>query len=115
MNAVNDQAAMTAGLVRRIASLERAVSRPPLSGGSDGYSFIQETTPTATAEGQTWLNTSDGLSYVWFDSFWVQVAPGGSITEPASDMITAHLLDPTPHPVYDDMASLTLIFENQIV
>lgn len=28
--------------------------------------------------------------------------------------ITAHLTDTTPHPVYDDMTSLTLNFENAL-
>lgn len=29
--------------------------------------------------------------------------------------VTAHIADTTPHPVYDDMASMTLIFENGLV
>ena len=32
--------------------------------------------------------------------------------EPA---LAAHLIDPTPHPVYDEMPSLTLIFENGLI
>jgi hypothetical protein len=29
--------------------------------------------------------------------------------------IASHVADPTPHPVYDDIPSLTLLFENGIV
>lgn len=42
-----------------------------------GFTFTQEATPTATFAGQTWYDTSTGLSYVWFDSYWVQTSPGG--------------------------------------
>jgi hypothetical protein len=52
---------------------------PGTGGGSDGFTFIQDTVPTATAVGQTWWNTATGLSYVWFDSFWVQFAPGDGL------------------------------------
>lgn len=29
--------------------------------------------------------------------------------------INAHIADPTPHPSYDDLPSLTLLFENGII
>lgn len=49
-------------------------------GGSDGFSFTQDTAPTATALGQTWYNTSNGASLVWIidgdSEQWVQFAPG---------------------------------------
>lgn len=35
--------------------------------------------------------------------------------DPAMDAIEAHLIDPTPHPVYDDMLDLTLLFENGLI
>jgi hypothetical protein len=49
------------------------------SGGPDtlGFTFVQDTVPTTTRVGDTWFNTATGLSYVWFDSRWVQFAPGG--------------------------------------
>lgn len=31
------------------------------------------------------------------------------------DLVIAHLIDPTPHPVYDDMPSIVLIFENHLL
>jgi hypothetical protein len=49
--------------------------------GSDGYTFVQATVPTATSDGQTWFNTETGDSFVWIidadTSQWVQTAPGG--------------------------------------
>ena len=51
-------------------------------GGSDGYTFVQDTLPVATADGQTWFNTATGKSYVWYEDSdsgqWVQDGPGGS-------------------------------------
>lgn len=39
----------------------------------------------------------------------------GAVDHEARDMIALHLVDPTPHPPYDDMPSLTLIFENGLI
>lgn len=38
-------------------------------------------------------------------------------TGPAGDAaaITTHITDPTPHPTYDDLPSLALIFENGLI
>jgi len=33
----------------------------------------------------------------------------------AEPLLAEHLADPTPHPVYDDMQSLTLIYENGLI
>jgi hypothetical protein len=55
-------------------------------GGSDGYSFVADTPPTATTVGQTWFNSATGISYVWFDNRWVMFAPGsggGATSVPA--------------------------------
>lgn len=38
-------------------------------------------------------------------------AHGGSVETD----LAAHIIDPTPHPAYDDMADLTLIYENGLV
>lgn len=49
-------------------------------GGSDGFTFIQDTVPTATAAGQTWFDTSTSTAFVWVvdadSAQWVQYAPG---------------------------------------
>lgn len=49
-------------------------------GGSDGYTFMQDTVPVATEDGQTWFDTSTGDSFVWYEDGdsgqWVQSAPG---------------------------------------
>jgi hypothetical protein len=31
------------------------------------------------------------------------------------DALITHVIDPEPHPAYDDMPSLTLLFENRLV
>lgn len=33
----------------------------------------------------------------------------------AMDAISLHLIDETPHPVYDDMPNLVLIFDNHLI
>lgn len=45
-------------------------------------------------------------------------AIGGNDGVPASyvdDAMTAHIIDPTPHPAYDDLPSLRLLFENGLI
>lgn len=39
----------------------------------------------------------------------------GAVDHEARDAIAVHLIDPTPHPVYDDMPDLTLLFENGLI
>jgi len=58
-------------------------------GGSDGYSFKQDTKPNGTITGQTWYNTATGQSFVWFDGFWVETAPGAINTPPEAQPIQA--------------------------
>lgn len=41
--------------------------------------------------------------------------PKGDDGESDSGLMALHILDPTPHPPYDDMPSLTLIFENGLI
>lgn len=41
--------------------------------------------------------------------------PPGADGESDSGLMALHILDPTPHPPYDDQPSLTLIFENGLV
>ena len=50
------------------------------NGGVDtrGFTFAQDTVPTATRVGDTWFDTGSGRSFVWFDSRWVMFAPGES-------------------------------------
>jgi hypothetical protein len=38
-----------------------------------------------------------------------------AIQELIDDTVAAHVADPTPHPAYDDLPSLTLIFNNGLV
>lgn len=43
------------------------------------------------------------------------VGPIGPPDESTADALATHLIDPTPHPAYDDLPSLTLLFENGLV
>jgi hypothetical protein len=44
--------------------------------GSEGVFEISASAPSAPAEGQIWFNSSTGRSYVYYDSFWVELTPG---------------------------------------
>jgi hypothetical protein len=48
-------------------------------GGPDtlGFTFTQDTPPTTTRIGDTWFDTAEGRSFIWFDDRWVQFSPGG--------------------------------------
>lgn len=37
------------------------------------------------------------------------------VQQRVDDAMTVHVIDPEPHPAYDDMPSLTLLFENRLV
>lgn len=39
----------------------------------------------------------------------------GAVDFEARDMISLHLIDVTPHPVYDDIPDLVLLFENGLI
>lgn len=41
--------------------------------------------------------------------------PQGPPGESEGETVALHLMDPTPHPVYDDMPSLVLIYENHLI
>lgn len=70
-------------------------------------------------QGPTGQTGAEGAS-----AYEVAVANGFTGTEPewlaslqadATDQIEAHITNPTPHPAYDDIASLTLLFENGLI
>jgi hypothetical protein len=44
------------------------------SGGS-GSITVSETAPTEPAEGDLWFNSTNALTYIYYDSFWVDLAP----------------------------------------
>ena len=50
-------------------------------GGSDGYTYVQDTTPTGASDGQTWFDTSTGNTFVFYQdadsSQWVMDNGGG--------------------------------------
>lgn len=59
------------------------------------------------------LKIGDGVTF-WRELPYFTGLDLGSNPDDATAMalITAHLSDPTPHPVYDDGPSLALIYEN---
>ncbi len=46
------------------------------SGGSGGSSVtISATAPASPTAGNVWFNSSEGTSYIYYDSFWVPISP----------------------------------------
>lgn len=41
---------------------------------SNGFTFVQDTQPTASVVGQTWYDVVSGESFVWFDGNWIQTS-----------------------------------------
>jgi len=62
---VDRQAAFLEDLLGRLAALERA------SGGTSGFTFFGESTPTTTRDGHTWFKPSTGVASVWSSGAWV--------------------------------------------
>jgi hypothetical protein len=50
---------------------------------------VSETAPSSPSTGDQWFNSGNGKSYVYYDSFWVEVGVGGA-TVP--DMLNPLLL-----------------------
>jgi hypothetical protein len=47
-----------------------------LSGGGGGASVtISETAPASPTAGNVWFNSTEGTSYIYYDSFWVPISP----------------------------------------
>ena len=61
---VEAQAALFDDMLRRLAAVELA------SGGSSGFTFYGETTPTTTRNGHTWFKPSTGVASVWSAGAW---------------------------------------------
>ena len=84
-----------------------ACTPPPASGTVVRYlPGVPALRPPPNANGQ--VDTDTGIEYNWDGTTW-HVVPGGS-----GDLAT-HIADPEPHPPYDDIPTLTLIFESQLI
>lgn len=64
-----------------------------LLGGGGGSITVSDTPPTSPSEGDLWYDSTDGSTYVYYDSFWVEttsayVGPSGStrVAEVSSDI-----------------------------
>jgi hypothetical protein len=53
------------------ASMWRNTDAPAGGGGIT----VSDTAPETTAIGSTWFNSSDGTTYIYYDSFWVPISP----------------------------------------
>lgn len=49
---------------------------PPGDERGGGFTFLQETVPVGDRAGQTWFNTETGESFVYYDGYWIEFAPG---------------------------------------
>ena len=47
------------------------------------FSITSETPPASPLEGQAWFNSLDGKSYIYYDSYWVEI--GSSLSGPAGE------------------------------
>lgn len=45
------------------------------SGGGGGGLTVSETAPTSPEVGSMWFSSSEGKTYVYYDSFWVEMSP----------------------------------------
>lgn len=43
-----------------------------LAGGGSGSITVSDTAPSSPSEGDLWYNSTDGSTYVYYDSFWVE-------------------------------------------
>lgn len=79
--------------------------------GGGGFTFAQDTVPTATAMNQTWFQTSTGDSYVWTNdgnsTQWVQFAPGSGGGSGGSGFTFVTDVAPTPVKVGDTWFDLS--------
>ena len=62
----------------RIAAGPSGPSGP--TGPSPAFSIVQATPPSSPQEGQAWYNSADGLTYIYYDSSWIEF--GNSLAGP---------------------------------
>ena len=44
-------------------------------GAGGGGLTVSETAPSSPAEGDMWFASAEGKTYVYYDSFWVEMSP----------------------------------------
>jgi hypothetical protein len=55
------------------------------SGGGSGSITVSETAPEDAEEGDLWFNSVDGSTYIYYDSFWVELVTN-SISDGISEL-----------------------------
>jgi hypothetical protein len=45
------------------------------SGGGGGSITVSETAPAEPGEGDLWFNSTNAVTYIYYDSFWVELTP----------------------------------------
>jgi len=95
----------------RVAPISTAPGGMPITKGDPGLSAYDVAVKNGFVgtEGQ-WLATLAVSGGATMDQ--IQTAVGTYISNNVDTVLAPHVNDLTPHPVYDDMASLTLLFEN---
>lgn len=98
------------------------VTEPPVGTGADLDDLSDVDTTGATAgqtlrfDGARWVPTAStptgGAGGVLSGQY---PNPGFAVNMASQAELTAHIVSPTPHAVYDDMPSLSLLLENRLV
>lgn len=58
-----------------------AATKEYVDTNASGSSLIVSDTPPANpSEGDQWYNSGDGVTYIYYDSFWVEASSGGQET-----------------------------------
>ena len=45
---------------------------------SGGGIVVSEIAPESPSAGDLWFNSSNAITYIYYDSFWIELIPGGS-------------------------------------
>jgi len=68
-------------LVRQAAGATGPTGPTGATGPSPAFSVVQTTPPSSPQAGQAWYNSEDGLTYIYYDSSWIEF--GNSLAGPA--------------------------------
>ena len=64
-----------------------------LAGG--GGATVSDTAPTSPTDGQVWFDSTTGKSYIYYDSFWVEVGTSSTVLPTLDDLTDVTISAPT--------------------
>jgi microcystin-dependent protein len=64
-------------------------------GGAGGGIEVSDTAPATPSADDLWYNSSNGKTYIYYDSFWVEVGNTGAVDITADTIIPAGMIMPT--------------------